>query len=268
MTDTNGPAKKFDYARHFGTMRTIGEIVRTPAERAWTTAMPREPEAHRFVVWLGCNVVRTAHIAEALSDVLRHLDVDFVALGGPSHCCGIVHRTHGDAVNRRQHAAADDAQVRRLQARAAAELVPLVRRHVARGGTGGSDGHGQEPHQRHHLSRQPRGSVCLSAGDAHPRRHPRAYGLYGAGRGCRCRLRSARAHSRRRRDRRAARHPIRPSLLGRQHRQARHARLSRGAARMDRAGARRRRRRDRLDLPFLPSAIVVGAGRFPHPRRG
>ena len=87
----------FDYAQHFGTMRTIGELVRDPAERSWTTAMPREPEHHRYVVWLGCNIIRTAHIAETLSDILKKIGVDFVALGGPSHCCGIVHQRNGDA---------------------------------------------------------------------------------------------------------------------------------------------------------------------------
>lgn len=85
----------YDYAGHFAQVRTMADLMRDPDEQAWTSTMPAQPEHHQFVVWLGCNVIRTAHIAEALNDVLRHAGADFVALGGPNHCCGSVHQNKG-----------------------------------------------------------------------------------------------------------------------------------------------------------------------------
>jgi Fe-S oxidoreductase len=98
MSDEPKPTPRvpFDYGSHFGNVRTISELLRDPKERNWLTTMPREPEHHKYVVWLGCSITRTAHIADTLNDVLRYLDADFVALGGPSNCCGIVHNGQGD----------------------------------------------------------------------------------------------------------------------------------------------------------------------------
>jgi Fe-S oxidoreductase len=94
MTDEAKPA--FDYAAHFGNFRMISELLRDPAERTWLTAMPRQPEHHKYVVWLGCSITRTTHIADTLNDILTYLEADFVTLGGPSNCCGIVHNGNGD----------------------------------------------------------------------------------------------------------------------------------------------------------------------------
>jgi Fe-S oxidoreductase len=88
--------KSFDYAVHFGNFRTIAELLRDPEQRTWLTSMPREPEHHKYVVWLGCSITRTTHIADTLNDVLNYLQADFVTLGGPSNCCGIVHAGNGD----------------------------------------------------------------------------------------------------------------------------------------------------------------------------
>ena len=85
----------YNYAAHFAQVRNMGELVRDPHEQTWTSNILAAPEHHQYVVWLGCNVIRTAHIAESLSDILHHVGVDFVALGGPTYCCGAIHQTHG-----------------------------------------------------------------------------------------------------------------------------------------------------------------------------
>jgi Fe-S oxidoreductase len=85
----------YDFAAHFAHVRNAADLVRDPNEQAWVSRMPAQPEHHQYVVWLGCNVIRTAHIAESLSDILRHAGADFVALGGPTHCCGVVHQRRG-----------------------------------------------------------------------------------------------------------------------------------------------------------------------------
>jgi Fe-S oxidoreductase len=51
---------------------------------------------HQYVIWLGCQMVRTAHIAQSLDDIMNRLTVDHVTLGGPSSCCGTVHQRRGD----------------------------------------------------------------------------------------------------------------------------------------------------------------------------
>jgi len=92
-TDARRPT--YDYAAHFARVRNMADLTRNPNEQAWVSNMPARPEHHQYVVWLGCNVIRTVHIAESLSDILRHAGVDFVALGGPTHCCGSVHQGQG-----------------------------------------------------------------------------------------------------------------------------------------------------------------------------
>jgi Fe-S oxidoreductase len=47
-----------------------------------------EPAAERAILWLGCNVLRTPHLAQLATKVARMLNPNMAVLGGPSHCCG------------------------------------------------------------------------------------------------------------------------------------------------------------------------------------
>jgi Fe-S oxidoreductase len=86
----------FDYGSHFGTMRVLGDILRTEDRRPWLTSLPKEAGPHKHAIWMGCHVLRVPHLAESLDDILVHLKEDYVSLGGPSNCCGIVHEANGD----------------------------------------------------------------------------------------------------------------------------------------------------------------------------
>jgi len=55
-----------------------------------------DPEPRELLLYLGCNVLRTAHLARAAIDVLRAMGFEFHAVGGPAYCCGIVHHLHGE----------------------------------------------------------------------------------------------------------------------------------------------------------------------------
>ena len=90
------PRPDFDYADYFGQISVLGDLLRDRLERAWLTSMPAEPEPRQYVVWLGCNVLRTVHIVETLDDILKHLGVDYVMLGGPANCCGVQHARRGE----------------------------------------------------------------------------------------------------------------------------------------------------------------------------
>ena len=60
-------------------------------QRGWEMAVPPNPKPSEFVLYLGCNVLRTVNLAESVVEILRHLGVDFTAVGGAANCCGIVH---------------------------------------------------------------------------------------------------------------------------------------------------------------------------------
>ena len=87
----------FSYADYFGQISLLGDLLLDGAERPWLSAIPTQPERKQYVVWLGCNVLRTVHIVETLNDILRHVGFDYVMLGGPANCCGVQHARRGEA---------------------------------------------------------------------------------------------------------------------------------------------------------------------------
>lgn len=57
--------------------------------------MPREEQpAGSTVVYLGCNVFRTTHLAQTVVAVLKRLGIEHIAVGGPAFCCGNPVRTN------------------------------------------------------------------------------------------------------------------------------------------------------------------------------
>jgi hypothetical protein len=48
------------------------------------------------VFYTGCNVLKTPHIALLALDVMDALGVTYRVMGGPSHCCSVVHFRTGD----------------------------------------------------------------------------------------------------------------------------------------------------------------------------
>ena len=87
----------YDYARHFGEIALTQDLTTLPEERTWRLTPPgRNPETHRIVLYLGCNVLRTSHMIQTITAIFDRLGLDYVAVGGPTYCCGIVHHQQGD----------------------------------------------------------------------------------------------------------------------------------------------------------------------------
>ncbi len=87
----------YDYAKYFGEIALTHDLTTRPEERTWRLAPPpREPEPHRFVLYLGCNVLRTSHMVRTVTAIFDRLGLDYVAVGGPTYCCGIIHHRQGD----------------------------------------------------------------------------------------------------------------------------------------------------------------------------
>ncbi len=59
--------------------------------------MPKDDvKPHDVVLYLGCNVLKTSNLVQTVVDIFKLMDVDFVAVGGASYCCGIQHFKRGD----------------------------------------------------------------------------------------------------------------------------------------------------------------------------
>ena len=72
---------------------------RAPGARPKTDTTPQQepPAAPDFIFYTGCNVLKTPHIALLALDIMDRLGIRYRVLGGPSHCCGIMHLRAGDA---------------------------------------------------------------------------------------------------------------------------------------------------------------------------
>lgn len=57
---------------------------------------PETISGTQTVIYLGCNVLRTVHLAAQFVKIVKALDENVVVLGGPAHCCGFPHTTAGN----------------------------------------------------------------------------------------------------------------------------------------------------------------------------
>jgi len=87
----------YDYGRHFGEIRLTHDLTTMPEERTWRLDAPnRNEDPHDIVLYLGCNVLRNSHMIRTVTAIFDRLGLDYVAVGGPTYCCGIVHHQQGD----------------------------------------------------------------------------------------------------------------------------------------------------------------------------
>src|SRR5438309_1888281 len=87
----------YDYKKHFGEITLTQDLTTLPDERTWRLQAPeRDAEPHQIVLYLGCNVLRTSHMIRTVTAIFDRLGLDYVAVGGPTYCCGIVHHRNGD----------------------------------------------------------------------------------------------------------------------------------------------------------------------------
>jgi Fe-S oxidoreductase len=78
------------------TLARLGQRARGSAAKRDTTAQREPPTEPDFVFYTGCNVLKTPHIALLALDIMDRLGITYRVLGGPSHCCGIMHLRAGD----------------------------------------------------------------------------------------------------------------------------------------------------------------------------
>ena len=86
----------FNYGNYFGPIEPLADAIRDDEERCWGTGNEKNKIPHDYVLYLGCNVLRTVALAEMINSILTSMGIDYVSLGGPSNCCGIIHHSKGD----------------------------------------------------------------------------------------------------------------------------------------------------------------------------
>jgi cysteine-rich protein len=110
----------FDYAKYFGEITLTHDLLTRRAERSWLLKPPRDGERHDVVLYLGCNVLRTSHMVQTVAAIFDRLGLDYVAVGGPTYCCGIQHHRRGQTASGERYA---NHTVELLQKMAPREVV-------------------------------------------------------------------------------------------------------------------------------------------------
>ena len=85
----------FPFATYFGEIRLLSELQFQDGDKPLWDRPPTDPEPRDLLLYLGCNILRTAHLATTVIAVLRAMGFDFNAVGGPAYCCGVIHWTNG-----------------------------------------------------------------------------------------------------------------------------------------------------------------------------
>ena len=86
----------FDYGAYYGPILPLADATRSTEDRCWGEGAEKDKKPHDYILYLGCNVLRTVALAETIVAILEEMGIDFIALGGPATCCGIIHHGNGD----------------------------------------------------------------------------------------------------------------------------------------------------------------------------
>src|SRR5437899_8654858 len=85
----------FPFGKYFGEIRLLADLQFQDGAKPFEDRPPDDPEAKDLLLYLGCNVLRTAHLVSTVTAVLKAMGFDFNAVGGPAYCCGIIHHMNG-----------------------------------------------------------------------------------------------------------------------------------------------------------------------------
>ena len=85
-----------DFTQLIGQIRDFEHLMIPAGETPWVKQYTKPIHPVDVVLYLGCNILRTAHLAFEVVALFQNLGVNFVAVAGPRFCCGIVHHRGGD----------------------------------------------------------------------------------------------------------------------------------------------------------------------------
>lgn len=111
----------FDYARYYRRIKDLERLSAGAEEiTAWTEKYERPQRSVDVLLYLGCNILITSHLAIEVVNVFKRLGIDFEAIGGPQFCCGVPHYYHGDVDPARR---LSNATVEKMESYGASTLV-------------------------------------------------------------------------------------------------------------------------------------------------
>ena len=84
------------FSRHVGEIRDFKHLMVPAGETPWLERHAAPSHPVDVLLHLGCNILRTAHLAYEVVAVFQALGIRFTAIGGPQYCCGVVHQRAGD----------------------------------------------------------------------------------------------------------------------------------------------------------------------------
>jgi len=119
----------FPFAEYFGEINILADLQFMPGEKRYIDRSSAAPEPKDLLLYLGCNVLRTAHLAKTVIDVLKAMGFDFNTAGGPAHCCGIIHHQNKDPAGARTFATNSMRHFARYGARKVLMWCPSCNEH-------------------------------------------------------------------------------------------------------------------------------------------
>ncbi len=82
---TSPQKKTSPYKQYFQEINVLHGLQSPPEERDWLLGIPKgEVEPVDTLLYLGCNVLRTSHLINTVTDVFKLLGEEFVTVGGPT----------------------------------------------------------------------------------------------------------------------------------------------------------------------------------------
>ena len=84
-----------DFTQLIGQIRDFEHLMIPAGKPPWIKQYTRPTHQVDVVLYLGCNILRTAHLAFEVVDLFQVLGVNFIAVTGPQFCCGILHHRSG-----------------------------------------------------------------------------------------------------------------------------------------------------------------------------
>jgi Fe-S oxidoreductase len=85
-----------DFNQHIRQIRDFEQLMVPAGKTPWVRNYTKPAHAADVVLYLGCNILRTAHLAYEVIGVFQVLGINFEAVAGPQFCCGIVNHRAGD----------------------------------------------------------------------------------------------------------------------------------------------------------------------------
>ena len=73
---------EFNYSAFFRRIQDLKQLQIKAEDVSWVEKHHPPDRTYETVLYLGCNILRTPHIAKQVIDVFTHLGIDFIPVGG------------------------------------------------------------------------------------------------------------------------------------------------------------------------------------------